>query len=82
MMSKRRSRPEMKAMIDAMVAWGVMEEHPDTRGPQRTRYTAFGHQLARFLDAPHEEPTFPAAWITAFERMYRDVLPRSMTRTS
>jgi hypothetical protein len=65
-----------KAMIDEWVAWGFIEAHPDPQNPRQWPLTALGQQKRRFLKAPHEEPDFLVAWIAAFERLYRVVMPR------
>jgi hypothetical protein len=63
---------ERLAGIDALLAWGFFKEHPDPdpQGRRRTGLTPLGYQLGRFMEAPHEEPGFLAAWIAAFERRY------------
>jgi hypothetical protein len=60
---------EVEAMLKEWVALGFLEEHPGP--PRQWELTAVGAQRNRFLETPQEEPSFLAAWITAYERHYR-----------
>ena len=55
----------LEAFRTELVRWGLLERVPGSPGWQQT---PLGQQADRFRASPQEEPSFPAAWLAAFER--------------
>jgi hypothetical protein len=71
-MSTRPMLSEIKTARSELVVLGFVEDslHRGLGGQPIWRLTALGQQERRFMEVPHEEPSFLAAWIASFERRY------------